>query len=837
VRPLRFALAGAAALVEAAVAVALVLANERNDNPWVTIAVAVTAGLSFVVAGLVALWRRPDNSIGFLLAATGYLWFLASLTESNERWVWTAGFILGNLAFITFAALILAYPDGMLGRGDRALLAVGGLAALGANTIATLVDETPVEGCPECPPSAIAVTQHPGLKDATMAVATIVVVAVLVAIVGVLVQRWHRASVARRRTLRPVFVSCGIALSLLLATVAIDRLDGRAYSVVWVLFLISFAAVPLTFLAGVLRSRFDQAAATRMLLSLDTGVPLRDALADALHDPSLEIVYRVDSRNRWVDADGHPVDEPAATPLRSTTTIERNGRPIAVLVHDPALDAEPELVDFIAAGAGLSLENVRLQADLRSQFLILETVANTTPSLLVVVDTDGRILNQNRATLEVSGIDDEEAIRGRFFWDVFIDADGREAASREFHAAAPDFAPAPYENTFTNARGELLVIEWRSAPITDAAGNVTSIVAGGIDITERKQREVQLQRERDITETLMQAIPSLVVVVDTDAVIVDSGVDETRAGVNNAFRRALGWPDSALVRRSVLDLIDPADNYLALMAIASAANGVPAHERESRWLRADGSRIVVAWTATPVDDVTGRRTSLVLLSGVDVTERKQHEEEIRASRSRIVAAADEARRKLERNLHDGAQQRLVALSVSLRLAEGKLHDDPDGARLILSAARDELAAALDELRELARGIHPAVLTDRGLRAAIEAMLTRFPLPVELELPEERLPAPVEAAAYYVISEALTNVVKYAQASVVEVRVSEHDEQVTVAVSDNGVGGADAEQGTGLRGLADRVAALDGALLVESPEGDGTLVVAVLPALRSAPAES
>ncbi len=331
----------------------------------------------------------------------------------------------------------------------------------------------------------------------------------------------------------------------------------------------------------------------------------------------------------------------------------------------------------------------------------------------------------------------------------------------EFHDAAPEFAPAPYENTFTNARGERLVIEWRSAPITDAAGNVTSIVAGGIDITERKQREVQLQRERDITETLMQAIPSLVVVVDTDGVVVDSGVDETRAGVNNAFRQALGWPDSAIVRRSVLDLIDPADSYLALMAIASAANGVPAHERESRWLRADGSRIVVAWTATPVDDVTGRRASLVLLSGVDVTERKQHEEEIRASRSRIVAAADEARRKLERNLHDGAQQRLVALSVSLRLAEGKLHDDPDGARAILSAAREELAAALDELRELARGIHPAVLTDRGLRAAIEAMLTRFPLPVELELPDERLPAPVEAAAYYVISEALTNVVKYA----------------------------------------------------------------------------
>ncbi len=833
-RSLRFGLAGTAALVEAAAAIALVFTNERNDNPWLTAALAIFAGLSFVAAGLVALWRRPENTIGFLLAATGYLWFLGALSESNEPWVWTTGFVTGNLAFIAFGALILAYPDGTLGRHGRLLVATGGLAAVGANTIAALVDETPVRGCPECPPSAIAITNQPAVKDAAIAVATIVVVAVLVAIFAVLGRRWQRASVARRRTLRPVFVSCATALSLLLATVAIDRLDNRAYSVVWVLFLVSFVAVPLTFLAGVLRSRLDRAAATRMLLSLDAGVPLRDALAQALHDPSLEVVYRLDSRDLWVNADGHAVDEPLASPRRSTTTIERNGRPIAVLVHDPALDTEPELVDFIVAGAGLSLENVRLQADLRSQFLMLETVANTAPSLLVVLDTEGRILNQNRATLDASGVDDEALIRGRYFWEVFIDPEEREAMARRFHESAPDFAPAPYENTFTNARGERIVIEWRRAPITDAAGHVTSIVAGGIDITERKQREMQLQRERDITATLMQAIPSLVVVVDSDGVIVDSGVDETRAGVNNAFRHALGWADSALVRRSVLDFIDPADGYLALMAIASAANGVPAPERESHWRCADGNLLVVAWTATPVDDVTGRKASLVLLSGVDVTERKEHEEEIRASRARIVAAADEARRKLERNLHDGAQQRLVALSVSLRLAEGRLDADPDGARQILSAARDELAAALDELRELARGIHPAVLTDRGLRAAVEAAITRFPLPVELELPDERLPAPVEAAAYYVISEALANVVKYARASNVRVRISEHDGQVTVEVSDDGVGGADPDGGTGLKGLADRVAALDGALLLESPEGEGTLVVAVLPALRPAP---
>ena len=233
---------------------------------------------------------------------------------------------------------------------------------------------------------------------------------------------------------------------------------------------------------------------------------------------------------------------------------------------------------------------------------------------------------------------------------------------------------------------------------------------------------------------------------------------------------ALGWPDEQLVRTSVLELIDPADGYFARMAIASAANGVASVERESLWRKADGDRIAIAWTATPVADVTLREASLVLLSGIDVTERKRQDEEIRASRARIIEAADNARRVLERNLHDGAQQRLVALSVTLRLAEARTATDPAEAAAIISAAREELAAALEDLRELARGIHPAVLTDRGLAAAVEALVARTPLPVTVTMPAERLPAPIEAAAYYVVSEALTNIVKYAGATAIEVAV-------------------------------------------------------------------
>ena len=226
--------------------------------------------------------------------------------------------------------------------------------------------------------------------------------------------------------------------------------------------------------------------------------------------------------------------------------------------------------------------------------------------------------------------------------------------------------------------------------------------------------------------------------------------------------------------------------------------------------------------------MTGRAATLVLLSGVDITERKQQEAEIRASRSRIIEAAGEARRKLERNLHDGAQQRLVSLSVSLRLAESLLDSDPAGARQVIVGSRAELAAALEELRELARGIHPAVLTDQGLRAAIEALAVRTPLPIEIDLPADRLPAPIEAAIYYVISESLANVVKYASATSVDVRVEAGEDWVTVTVSDDGVGGADPTRGTGLNGLSDRVAALDGTLRVDSRPGEGTRISAEMP---------
>jgi signal transduction histidine kinase len=204
-------------------------------------------------------------------------------------------------------------------------------------------------------------------------------------------------------------------------------------------------------------------------------------------------------------------------------------------------------------------------------------------------------------------------------------------------------------------------------------------------------------------------------------------------------------------------------------------------------------------------------------------------DKLAASRSRIVEAGDAERRRLERNLHDGAQQQLVSLAVHLRLVEARLAGDPARARQELVDARDQLARALDELRELARGIHPAILTDGGLAPALSALATRAAVPVEItDVPGERLPEPVEAAAYYLIAEAVTNVAKHAQASHVSVSVRRVDSRVVVDVVDDGVGGADAEAGSGLHGLADRVEALHGRLHVESPRGGGTRIEAQIP---------
>jgi signal transduction histidine kinase len=199
---------------------------------------------------------------------------------------------------------------------------------------------------------------------------------------------------------------------------------------------------------------------------------------------------------------------------------------------------------------------------------------------------------------------------------------------------------------------------------------------------------------------------------------------------------------------------------------------------------------------------------------------------IEASRARIVAAADEARRRLERDLHDGAQQRFVVAALTLERAAARATGTPAGP--LVAEALDQVRQGLAELRELAHGIHPAVLSERGLAPALAGLVARSPLPVELRVSPERAAATAEAAIYYTVAEALTNVTKHAHATRASVTVGATDGALVAEVLDDGVGGARPTAGSGLRGLADRMEAVGGTLSVESPPGGGTRVRAHAP---------
>jgi PAS domain S-box-containing protein len=328
---------------------------------------------------------------------------------------------------------------------------------------------------------------------------------------------------------------------------------------------------------------------------------------------------------------------------------------------------------------------------------------------------------------------------------------------------------------------------------------------------ERDKLLVEVRARAQRYRALLQAMPDLMFRISRDGRYISYNAPSERDLVNGEVVGKLLWD------RLPTDLAD------RVLASGRAALGGDPGVIEYHLDFEDGSRrhYEGRFAASGDDEF--------LMIVREITERKQQQEELEASRQRIVAAGDAARRKLERNLHDGAQQRLVSLSLSLRLAQNQVAKSPVRAEELLEASREELMQALEELRELARGIHPAVLTDRGLEAALEALAGRAALPVEIDcIPDVELPPPVEAAAYYVVSEALANITKYAGASAVKVSIGQVDGYALVEVVDDGVGGADPTRGSGLSGLSDRVASLNGKLVIDSPPGAGTRIRAEIP---------
>ena len=578
-------LVGAAA-VGASVALGLVgyrvVVDDHGQDPREAMA-QIAVGWTFVATGLVGWWRRPASRVGPLLVAAGVALLVRRLQYSDDSAVFTFAFSLGELSNALIAHAILGYPSGRLQSLERHLIRAGYVLVL-AFPLATLAvydaGSTCFYDCGDASRahSLLLVHGDAGLADLLRDGYRVTVFGLLgVALIALVVRKLARATPAARRMLAPMLIAGALAATRAVSegalTFAEYSEDTRQILFWWQVS--AQGILPLALLVGLLQARLAHAAfADRLLPRLDGTPPheLRDVLARALGDPTLELAFWLPERESYVGPGGEPVTLPDEDRQRCVTRLEHDGKPIAALVHDRALTEDPALVEAASAAAAMALENARLHAEVQAQ-------------------------------------------------------------------------------------------------------------------------------------------------------------------------------------------------------LAS----------------------------------------------------------VRESRARIVAAADTERRRIERDLHDGAQQRLLALALELRTVQHRLRDGGDvDLDRVLDSAVVELQDAVRDLRELAHGLHPTILAEQGLEAALTALAARTPLPVSVTVDVAgRLPAPVEAAAYFVACEAVTNVVKHAHASRAGVAVTRTNGRIRVEVADDGIGGAD-PHADGLRGLADRVEALGGRLRIQSPHGKGTRVVGEIP---------
>jgi PAS domain S-box-containing protein len=525
--------------------------------------------------------------------------------------------------------------------------------------------------------------------------------------------------------------------------------------------------------------------------------------------------------------------------------------------------------------AAVTAERTRADEALRANEERLRSVVQSMAEGLIVRDARGRITDCNAAAEQILGLD-RDRLRGRRPEDVLgaaLDADDQPISSGRLlgdEALATGREEGALTARLTRADGTPAWVSISSAPVLDAGGRPEGVVSTLSDITQRRAAEQRLVASESATRALaeeqaaLRRIATLVASEASPSSVFERVTEEVarllhvpsasvlryetdeHATVVGSWREAglTGMPlgssldlegDSVVARvyRSGRpERIDDYDNAPGPLAAHLRALG---YQSSVAAPLAVGGRlwgVLVASSTTRSEGLTADAQRRLLdfadLVAQAVSNADAYDK-LAGSRARIVEAGDAERRRLERNLHDGAQQRLVSLALQLRLVEARFESDPARARQDLAEAREQLNHALDELRELARGIHPAILTDGGLAPALLALANRAPLPVEIDdVPDQRLPEPIEAAAYYLIAEAITNVAKHAHASHVAVSVRRDDGRVWVRVADDGVGGADADAGSGLHGLADRVEALHGHLRVESPPGGGTRLEARIP---------
>jgi PAS domain S-box-containing protein len=452
----------------------------------------------------------------------------------------------------------------------------------------------------------------------------------------------------------------------------------------------------------------------------------------------------------------------------------------------------------------------------------VERIFDLSLDLLGIATSEGVFTHVNPAFTRTLGYSAEE-LTSRPLLD-FAHPDDRWRSHQALERLARGEELGRFENRYLRKDGSVCWLEWNVHPIPEA----NRLYAAARDITARRDAEEQVRQAQEVLRSSRDELRRLAdehAAVRRVATLVARGVssEDVFAAVAHEVRELLG-ADGARLSRYGPDrtaTVVAADGEQDLVASAAASIVVEGttwghievgwrHEREVSSSTAERMRQFTELVATAIANAHSRA-------------------ELTASRARVVAAADAERRRIERDLHDGTQQRLLALALALRLAQAEVPEDAEHLNEQIGGVLEELGAAVANLQELSRGIHPAILSRGGLAPAMAALANRSRLPVELETDVSgRLDERIEVAAYYLVSEALTNAAKHASATRVEVRVGLRDSELEVVVSDDGVGGADSSGGTGLLGLLDRVHALGGVLEIDSPRGQGTTLRARLP---------
>jgi PAS domain S-box-containing protein len=489
----------------------------------------------------------------------------------------------------------------------------------------------------------------------------------------------------------------------------------------------------------------------------------------------------------------------------------------------------------------------------------LDRIFTLTPDLVAVADFTGRFTRVNPAAEKILGHSREELL-SRPYLD-FVHPDDRATTEAAAAALSEGRMRRSFENRFVRTDGSERVLEWTATPVVDEG------VMYGVarDVTERRRAERELERLA-AEQAALRRVATLVATGASPADVFSAvaGEVERLLGAGVALIARLDPTGSVVIVASAgiapaevpVGTRIPLDPEMAIGKVLQTGrsarvddlSGTSRAERSARLgvhcsaaapILVEGAlwgTIAIATTkdrfAAGVEERLEKFTELLATAIGNAETRSQ----LTASRRRIVTASDDARRRIERNLHDGTQQRLAALGLGLQAAMAAVPPDRDDLRAELSAIATGLRDALTDLQKVSRGVHPAVLSKGGLAPALRTLASRSAIPIDLDLATEaRLPEPVEVAAYYVASEAAANATKHAHASRLEIALTTADGNLLLSIRDDGVGGADPERGSGLVGLRDRVEALGGRIRIDSPPGGGTSLAITLPLDGDAPA--